>query len=88
MAEKMTDTQLLTSIKDLVRATENMELERVNEFSQGGQLAFCCGCICVSYCIANSSASVRDMLVLVEKGEIDLPNTINNLLKTSININK
>lgn len=84
MAE-ITNKELLDKIKTLVVNPGSMELERVNEFGPGGQVAFCCGCICVSYCAFNSSASIRDLRILVEKGEIELPVTLSKMLNAEIN---
>ncbi len=84
MAE-LTNQQLVSQLKSLLGKVEGMELERVNELGPGGQAAFCCGCICISKCVANSPAGMRDLRILVEKGELELPVNLHKLLSVEIN---
>lgn len=83
MAE-ITNKELLEQIKNLVTKPGIMELERVNELGPGGQAAFCCGCVCVSACAFNSSVGMRDLRVLVEKGELELPEALSKVLLAEI----
>ncbi len=80
----ITNTELLNQLKTLVSKAENIELERVNDWGAGGQVAFCCGCICVSACAFNSPAGMRDLRELVEKKELVLPETFNKVLAAEI----
>lgn len=83
MAE-ITNQEVLAQIKELMSKTEGMQLERINDLGPGGQVAFCCGCVCISKCVANSAAAMREFRILVAKGEIGLPESLNKLLLTEI----
>jgi len=81
---EISSQELLSQIKALVSKFDKMELERVNEFGPGGQVAFCCGCVCVDKCVWNSSVDMKDLRILVEKGEVELPQTLNKLLAAEL----
>jgi len=77
---QISNKELLAQIGKLATNAENMELVRVNDLAPGGQAAFCCGCVCVSACLFNSSVGMKDLKILVEKGEVELPETLNQVL--------
>lgn len=77
-------TETLAQIKTLLEGVEGMTLERFGTIDSGSHVAFCCGCICVSKCFSNSPASMKDLITLVQKGEIEMPYDLNSLIRSEI----
>jgi hypothetical protein len=80
----VSSAETLAKIKTLLEDVEGMTLERFGAIDSGSQVAFCCGCICVGKCFANSSASMQDLITLVKKGEIEIPYDLNSLIRSEL----
>ena len=76
--------ETLTQIKTLLEGVEGMRLEKFGMVNPGSQFAFCCGCICVSKCFLNSSLGMKDLVIRVQKGEIEVPYDLNSLIQSEI----
>jgi flavoprotein len=44
-------------------------------------VSFCCGCICVDYCIKNSTKGMAQLKLLVEAKKVELPTEIAKMVE-------
>jgi hypothetical protein len=82
----MTDTreiEVLRKIRSILAEAPEVNVSAVSKVGAGTNVALCCGCVCVDYCLANGSEAMINLVGLFEQKGVATPTDLRGIIEAT-----